>query len=183
MSAPAATQDVALVELQALGGRCANRGPIILVVEICGGEVLDALSWDARPLVATGRTTLKGWGPMDGPAVVLEDGRVVPLREWQRVAAAYRCAQLLNDDGINFETEGGRSLEELAEAMGARAEYGRRVLDVTTEEETAVPCTRAEWREGNPIRHVFPDGSAIVDRGDAWDVEGETPFSWEGGAA
>jgi hypothetical protein len=179
MSAPAVTQEVALVELQALAG---NR-PVILVVETCGGEVRDALSWDAHPLVAVRRTTLRGWGPMDGPAVALEDGCIVPLSEWQRVAAAYRCAQRLNDDGSNFETEGGRGLEELAESMGARVEYGRRVLDVTTEEETAAPCARAEWREGDPIRHVFPDGSAIVDRGDAWDVEGATPFSWEGGAA
>lgn len=30
------------------------------------------------------------------------------------------------------------------------------------------------------IRYEFSDGSAIVESEEGWDIEGSTPFSWEG---
>lgn len=60
-------------------------------------------------------------------------------------------------DGETFRTEGGQHLTDLC-----------RERQVS---EAADP--QRELR-----RHVFADGSAIVEGIGGWDVEGDTPFSW-----
>lgn len=93
---------------------------------------------------------------------------------------AQLLADLLGNDGMNFEAEDGRAFEDLIIDMDADVTYARRLLDVTTEEEVIVPVARTEHHVGEPVRYLFPDGSAIVVCGDAWDIEGEAPFSWAG---
>ncbi len=70
--------------------------------------------------------------------------------------AAERFAERLGNDGLRWE-----GFEELVEEMGATAQCGGET-------------TR------DPVRYVFPDGSAVVAAGDGWDVEGATAFSWKG---
>jgi len=74
------------------------------------------------------------------------------------MTTAEQIAEMLGD-GQRFETEDGRTLDELAEASEAR---------------TAKHETKELWR------YLFPDGSAIVAAPGAWDIEGPTPFSWAG---
>ena len=91
----------------------------------------------------------------------------------------------LGDDGQNFETESGATLQDLAEIMGAETEYSRRVIELLDEELGAaynelILCTRSEHSGDDPVRYSFDDGSAIVVAGNGWDVEGSVPFSWAG---
>lgn len=70
---------------------------------------------------------------------------------------AEAISDLLDNDGTNYESADGRSLSDLLLDGGARTEQ------------------EADGGE----RHVFDDGSAIVEgRDGGWDVEGATPFSW-----
>ena len=83
-------------------------------------------------------------------------------RAWALVyplTTAERIAELLLNDGMRFETEDGRTLDELTE------EAGGHIIKHETDD---------LWR------HVFPDGSAIVMSPGAWDIEGSAPFSWAG---
>jgi len=84
-------------------------------------------------------------------------------------------AEALYNDGQVFETEDGRSLDEIALEHDATKECARRTLDG---ELIYHPC--ADYTSQSMTRYVFPDGSAIVVAGDAWDLEGDEPFSWEG---
>lgn len=77
----------------------------------------------------------------------------------QAATTAERIAELLLNDGMRFETEDGRTLDELTE------EAGGHIIKHETDD---------LWR------HVFPDGSAIVMSPGAWDIEGSAPFSWAG---
>lgn len=67
-------------------------------------------------------------------------------------------ARQLGDDGQTWETEDGRTLDQLAEEHGA----------VTTTHPDKPYLTR----------HLFDDGSAIVVSEGAWDIEGSEPWSW-----
>jgi hypothetical protein len=75
------------------------------------------------------------------------------------LTTAERIAEMLGDDGMRFETEDGRTLDELTE------EAGGHIIKHETQD---------LWR------YLFPDGSAIVAAPGAWDIEGATPFSWAG---
>ena len=70
------------------------------------------------------------------------------------------------------------TLAEVADEMGAIREYGRTRYDAETETRLVEPCARSQWIGGDPLRFVFPDGSAIVEAGCARDLEGAEPFSW-----
>lgn len=71
------------------------------------------------------------------------------------------AASLMGDDGQNYESDEGESLDGICERLGATAEHG--------------------GSDGQQTRHLFDDGSAIVDcDGQGWDIEGDTPWSWEG---
>jgi len=72
---------------------------------------------------------------------------------------AEKIANRLGNDGLTWETEDGIELVSLARSQGASIE--REV-------------------NGYRVRYVFSDGSAIVEAGPAWDVEGSKPFSWKG---
>jgi hypothetical protein len=74
------------------------------------------------------------------------------------MTTAERIAHLLGDDGTRWETEDGRTLDQLAEEHGA----------VTTTHPDKHYLTR----------HVFNDGSAIVASEAAWDIEGSNLWSW-----
>lgn len=94
--------------------------------------------------------------------------------------ATYIANEFGNDGGVfEIDTLGGSLiLEEYCEHMGASVEYGLSRYDYETEAEVVERVSRSSGF--NHIRYVFPDGSAIVVAGDAWDVEGDTPFSWHG---
>jgi len=71
-------------------------------------------------------------------------------------------AALFKNDGQCFELEGGLSIGTvMVDRFNARV-------------------NRKGSSFSDPVAYRFNDGSAIVIHGDAWDVEGETPFSWKG---
>lgn len=87
------------------------------------------------------------------------------------MTTAKRIAWDFGNDGTNYEAmEDGRSLDDVARECGAEVQHG----DGSYQEE--------EDRHIDPswTRYLFNDGSAIVDCGIAWDIEGSTPWSWEG---
>jgi hypothetical protein len=63
----------------------------------------------------------------------------------------------------------------MCEAHGAIPEYADE-----TESGELIPRNRSSATTITRTRFLFPDGSAIVIAGDAWDIEGDTPFSWLG---
>ena len=71
---------------------------------------------------------------------------------------AAAIARMFGDDGLTWEA-GGVQLSDACKALGATRTHND-VRDLT--------------------RYLFADGSAIVAGGEAWDIEGPTPFSWEG---
>lgn len=73
------------------------------------------------------------------------------------LTTAERIAEMLGDGGMRFETEDGRTLDELATEADARFSETRDLQ-----------------------RYLFPDGSAIVMSPGAWGIEGSAPFSWAG---
>jgi hypothetical protein len=75
---------------------------------------------------------------------------------------AERFAAALGNDGQHWETSDGVHFTDLADIFGARREH----------ENFGV--------SGAPVRYIFPDGSVIVEAGDAWDFEGDEEFSWRG---
>lgn len=94
----------------------------------------------------------------------------------ERVSAAF------GNDGSRFEHAiSGQRLEEACEDQGATIEHGVRVY---SPEGTGSYRIEAGYSgdhiAGDPVRHVFDDGSAIVIAGGGWDIEGDEPFSWAG---
>src|SRR5690606_32795553 len=75
----------------------------------------------------------------------------------RKMTTAERVARLLGNDGQRWETEDGKTLDELASEAGAHTETHPDKQYLT--------------------RYVFPDGSAIVASEGAWDIEGNEPFS------
>lgn len=63
-------------------------------------------------------------------------------------------------DGASYTTNDGVSFTELIESID--------IVYTSTDPEREL------------TRYEFRDGSAIVDSGQGWDVEGSTPFSWQG---
>jgi len=82
------------------------------------------------------------------------------------MSIATLVAKEAGDDGHKFEHK-GRTLADRCKKRGASVE-GR---------------SNGQWArvaEADEIRYEFRDGSAIVVNGNAWDVEGSTPWSWAG---
>jgi len=77
------------------------------------------------------------------------------------MTTAEKIARQLGCDGLQWETEDGVHFVSLVRSYGCKIE--------------------AEER-GHRVRYVFADGSALVEAGGAWDVEGEglEPYSWQG---
>jgi hypothetical protein len=94
---------------------------------------------------------------------------------------AHVFAALFGDDGQCFETADGIGFSRIASDMNAAVEYGIRAYDDNDQLVYEVGH-RSGWFSGDPVRYVFPDGSAVVEQGGAWDIEGATPFSWESGS-
>lgn len=75
---------------------------------------------------------------------------------------AEKAADSMGNDGRQFVRSDGRDLDHVCRCQHAGSvEHG-------TGSQT-----------GN-LRYGFPDGSAIVEAGGAWDIEGSTPWSWAG---
>jgi hypothetical protein len=90
---------------------------------------------------------------------------------------ADQVAERLGNDGMNYTFVGEflteiKTLEEVCFEYNAQKERGRIECDENNER------TAYYDSNGNVIRYVFPDGSAIVDAGLAWDIEGDELFSW-----
>ena len=92
---------------------------------------------------------------------------------------AERIASELGNDGLAFEAEDGRRLEEICDDAGASISKARTRYEYETDKEIVEEVARSE-QIFDRIRYGFADGSAIVVAGDAWDVEGAEPFSWAG---
>lgn len=93
-------------------------------------------------------------------------------------------ADALEDDGTCFETQDGRSLDQLVAEAGGYVEYGRWVPDDPDNEYSEghyERISKAFHNTDSPIRYVMPDGSAIVEAGCCWDLEGNEPFRMRGG--
>lgn len=69
---------------------------------------------------------------------------------------AEEIARRFGNDGQNFTDTSGTPLSEVLESQ----------------------AQHQETNDTGATRYVFADGSAIVTSGDAWDIEGITPFSW-----
>jgi len=88
------------------------------------------------------------------------------------ITMAERVAAKLGNDGQNWD--GFESL-----VKDADVEYAREYID--DDGNRAYERTdRSSHFAGYPVRYVFDDGSAIVEAGDAWDIEGDAPFTWQG---
>lgn len=89
---------------------------------------------------------------------------------------AEQFASALYDDGQCFETDEGVTFEELIDQMDAVVTYSSRgYTDGTLQYVDGTCCGHIH---GDPIRYEFSDGSAVVEAGDAWDIEGGTRYSW-----
>lgn len=92
---------------------------------------------------------------------------------------AEQIAAALGNDGLVFQTKDGRTLEELCEAAGCGYSKARARWDYEADEEVVEEVSLGEDLYDR-VAYSFADGSAIVVAGDAWDIEGEEPFSWAG---
>ena len=95
------------------------------------------------------------------------------------MSMAEKFSEMFDDDGSIFSTDDGRSFEEVAGDMKAEATYSKREY-LDDGEINYVDGYCGEHFGGDPIRYEFPDGSAIVVAGDAWDFEGDHRFEFAG---
>lgn len=88
----------------------------------------------------------------------------------------------LFDDGQSFETDEGLTLDEVCcDKFDGIRQYGvRKHRDDASQSQDWVAGSTTEHFAGDPIRYEFTDGSAIVEHGEGWDIEGKKPFSWKG---
>ena len=86
------------------------------------------------------------------------------------MTTAQQVAEIMGEDGQLFTAPDGRFLDTVCRQLGAEIQRG----DGQMIEGRDAPI------DPDSTRFVFPDGSAIVDCLAAWDVEGATPWSWEG---
>jgi hypothetical protein len=80
----------------------------------------------------------------------------------EAISTAQAIAARLGNDGTRFQTDDGATLDALAREAGADVQ------------------DRSDGAEIKARRYLFADGSAIVEAGAAWDIEGAEPFSWAG---
>ncbi len=83
---------------------------------------------------------------------------------------AKMAARLAGGDGQQWTGPDGRTLDAICRHLGANVSTGDGV-HIEGREAPVDP----QW-----IRYLFDDGSAIVDCINGWDIEGSTPWSWEG---
>lgn len=94
---------------------------------------------------------------------------------------AENFAARLNNDGQCWETDDGVSFVDLADEMDATPIYSTRAGYTDDDQPIYTDGTSFTYSSvDDPIRNEFPDGSAIVEIGGAWDLEGEQRFSWAG---
>jgi len=93
---------------------------------------------------------------------------------------AIQFAERMGCDGQTWETADGIGFVELAESMGADVTYSSRDGRDEDGEPKYVDGYEGGYISGDPIRYRFPDGSAVVEAGDGWDLEGDTRYSWAG---
>jgi hypothetical protein len=89
------------------------------------------------------------------------------------MTTAQQIAAKLANNGQNFD-----GFDDLIDAAGARREYSQRIGRDDNGQNIYKAGNVYGYISGDPIRHVFADGSAIVTAGDGWDIEGAEPFSW-----
>lgn len=92
------------------------------------------------------------------------------------MTVAADIAEMFGNDGQNYLARGEylsetRTLNELCDLRSVKSERGKEVFDEDGYAEYEV-CY-----EGNITRYEFSDGSAIVDFGFCWDIEGDEKFS------
>lgn len=75
---------------------------------------------------------------------------------------AETIAAALNDDGQNWRTSDGQTMDDLIDLHDG------------------VLTWRDGWRTGDTVRANFSDGSCITMAGEAWDVGFPTCFCWAG---
>ena len=136
---------------------CPNKGIRLLVCthsRDCDGEPLYNLTWDMEMYERYQNYP---------PAIITciggfsEESLTVihkPMSTAEEIAAQY------GNDGHNFHNEAGVSIGCYCQNKGAQWHINPFATDTT--------------------RFVFPDGSAIVIAGDAWDIEGKEMFSFAG---
>ena len=89
-------------------------------------------------------------------------------------------SQLFGDNGQCFTLSDGSWIEDVCAEFGAHREFADVLQDHVTGAVEIVPISASEATSQSRVRWVFPDGSAIVIAGDAWDIEGDSPFVWHG---
>lgn len=110
----------------------------------------------------------------DGSAIAI-DGPTVS--HWDTVAEQF--SERMGGDGTVFETADGTDFDTLAERKyGATVQYGDVWVD--DDDEVQIEVVSLSEHTDGPVRFEFSDGSAVVVAGDCWDIEGATPFSFEG---
>lgn len=94
----------------------------------------------------------------------------------ERYIADKLAAEFGNDGQIFEHPATGETLKAVCERHGARVEYARRGANFAETGDYYVSPWHGDHIDGDPIRFVFTDGSAIVEIGDGWDIEGPEPF-------
>ena len=85
---------------------------------------------------------------------------------------AQQFADRMGNNGQIWEDPNGTEFEIILMSMDAKVTYSAR-----DHSGAYVDVDRDRYIDGDPIRYEFPDGSAIVEAMDAWDIEGPTRFS------
>jgi len=92
---------------------------------------------------------------------------------------AQKISKMMGNDGQAFVALNGRSFRSVLRDYTVKIEYGGRSLNANGIDLDHEAVTCSEYFAGDPIRYEFDDRSAIVEAGDAWDIEGKKPFSWK----
>jgi hypothetical protein len=134
---------------------------------------------DSALLMAVARMT-----PADNE-LVGDDAETVEAIEAELdtlTTTAEKVAAAFGNDGQCFEhAASGQRLEAACEDQAATVEHGvREYSPEGNGSYRVVAGYSGDHIAGDPVRYVFPDGSAIVIAGDGWDIEGAAPFSWAG---
>lgn len=74
---------------------------------------------------------------------------------------ADKFSAILDNNGTRWTADDGRHFTEILDDLGGDSD--------TRYVGTAMAS-----------RHLFPDGSAIVEYDGGWDIEGDEPWSWRG---
>jgi len=86
-------------------------------------------------------------------------------------------AARFGDCGETWTTPGNIRFDDVLAELGATAIYSSEDPELGGRYEE---CCHTEYKAGDPIWHVFADGSAIVETGGWWDIGGKAMFSARG---